>query len=327
MRIAKRFTLSLAATLTFGVTFSAAALAQTFPSKTVTIVVPFPPGGSVDGVARLLANELSEKTTKSFIVENRAGGAGGVVGANTVVKSTPDGHTLLLNASIHVVTPLINKNVPFNVIEDFTHVAHVAAGPLLISTHPSVPAKTLREFFDLMKKNPEKYNLITSGAGSAGHLATEALKKQAGIEAEVVAYKGAGPALNDLIGGQVHFMADPMLSSLPHVKSGRLRALAVTSAKRTPLAPDVPTVAESGMQAFEMVSWYGVWGPKGLPADVSAYLGRNIADVVNSARFKEKLGPLGFEPEFRDANGLRAFMIDEMKRYEVIVKDAKIQVQ
>lgn len=323
MRTAKLLSLALAA----GLAFAAPVLAQTYPAKTVTIVVPFPPGGSVDGVARLLANELSEKTAKSFIVENRAGGAGGVVGSNTVVKSAPDGYTLLLNASIHVVTPLINKNVPFNVVDDFTHVAHVAAGPLLISTHPSVPAKTLREFFDLMKKDPDKYNLITSGAGSAGHLATEALKKQAGIEAEVVAYKGAGPALNDLIGGQVHLMADPMLSSLPHVKSGRLRALAVTSAKRTPLAPDVPTVAESGMQAFDMVSWYAVWGPKGLPAEVSGYLGRNIADVVSSARFKEKLGPFGFEPDFKDSSALRAFIIDEMKRYDVIVKDAKIQVQ
>ncbi len=323
MRTAKLLSLALAA----GLAFAAPVLAQTYPAKTVTIVVPFPPGGSVDGVARLLANELSEKTAKSFIVENRAGGAGGVVGSNTVVKSAPDGYTLLLNASIHVVTPLINKNVPFNVVDDFTHVAHVAAGPLLISTHPSVPAKTLREFFDLMKKDPDKYNLITSGAGSAGHLATEALKKQAGIEAEVVAYKGAGPALNDLIGGQVHLMADPMLSSLPHVKSGRLRALAVTSAARTPLAPDVPTVAESGMQAFDMVSWYAVWGPKGLPADVSGYLGRSISEVVTSARFKEKLGPFGFEPDFKDSNALRAFIIDEMKRYDAIVKDAKIQVQ
>ncbi len=313
--------------LVASVALAATAQAQTFPSKVVSIVVPFPPGGSVDGVARLLAAELSEKTGKSFIIENRAGGAGGVVGSNTVVKSTPDGYTLLLNASIHVVTPLINKNVPFNVLEDFTHVAHVAAGPLLISTHPSVPAKSLKEFFDAMKKDPNKYNLATSGAGSAGHLATEALKLQAGIDAEVVAYKGAGPALNDLIGGQIHLMADPMLSSLPHVKSGRLKALAVTSAARTPLAPDVPTVAESGMAAFEMKSWYAVWGPKGLPADVLAYLSTNIADVVNSARFKEKLAPFGFEPEFMDSAKLKSYVGEEMKRYDVIVKAAKIQVQ
>lgn len=323
MQIIKAVILVLATSLAWALSASA----QSYPTKTVTIVVPFPPGGSVDGVARLLAAELSEKTSKSFIVENRAGGAGGVVGSNTVVKAPPDGYMLLLNASIHVVTPLINKNVPFNVVEDFTHVAHVAAGPLLISTHPSVPAKTLKEFFDLMKKDPDKYNLITSGAGSAGHLAIEALKKQAGIDAEVVAYKGAGPALNDLIGGQVHLMADPMLSSLPHVKSGRLRALAVTSAKRTPLAPDVPTVAESGMQAFDMVSWYAVWGPKGLPADVSAYLSKNIAEVVNSDRFKQKLAPFGFEPDFKDSGALRAFVVDEMKRYGEIVKASKIQVQ
>jgi tripartite-type tricarboxylate transporter receptor subunit TctC len=322
----KPFTLALAACATLAALATGAA-GQTYPSKTVSIVVPFPPGGSVDGVARLLANELSEKTGKSFIIENRAGGAGGVVGANTVVKSASDGYTLLLNASIHVVTPLINKNVPFNVVEDFTHVAHVAAGPLLISTHPSVPAKTLKEFFDLMKKDPDKYNLATSGAGSAGHLATEALKLQAGIDAEVVAYKGAGPALNDLIGGQIHLMADPMLSSLPHVKSGRLKALAVTSAKRTPLAPDVPTVAESGMAAFEMSSWYAVWGPKGLPADVSAYLSKNISEVVNSQRFKEKLAPFGFEPEFMDSAKLKSWVVDEMKRYDAIVKAAKIQVQ
>lgn len=305
----------------------APAVAQEFPDRPVTLVVPYPPGGSVDGVARALASALSQKTGKTFVVDNRAGGAGGVVGTNEVVKATPDGYTLLLSASIHVVTPLINKNVPYNPITDFTPIAEVAEGPLLITTNPSVKANTLKEFFALAKANPDSFNFATSGYGSAGHLAVEMLKQKTGVDVDVIAYKGGGPALNDMIGGQVQLIADPMLSSLPYVKGGRLKALAVTSKTRSPLAPDVPTVDEAGLGPFEMVSWYAVWGPKNLDPKATAYLDKAISDVVNGEEFKQKLTVFGFEPKYRDSKALLQFETEETARYDAIVKAAKITVE
>lgn len=306
----------------------APAAAQEFPTKPVTIVVPFPPGGSVDGVARALAGALSQTTGKPFVVDNRAGGAGGVVGSADVVKSTPDGYTLVLDASIHVVTPLINKNVPYDVIADFTPVGGVAEGPLLVTTNPKVPADTLKDFFDLVRKNPDDFTFATSGYGSAGHLAVEMLKQKAGLtDVDVIAYKGGGPALNDMIGGQVQLMADPMLSSLPFVKGGRLKPLAVTGKTRSPLAPDVPTVEEAGLGPFEMVSWYGVWGPKNLDPKAAAWLEKAIAEAVKSEEYQKKLAVFGFEPKYRTAQGLRDFEKSEIERYNEIVKSAKISVE
>ncbi len=317
----------LASALAVSAILATGAVAQSFPTKPITLVVPFPPGGSVDGVARILAAELAERTGKNFVVENRAGGAGGSAGAASVQRSDADGHTLLFNASIHVIQPLINANIKYDVLNDFTHIAQVAAGPLLVMTHPSVPAKTLKEFFDLLKADPKKYTIATTGLGSAGHLTVEFLKLQAKIDAPTVPYRGAGPALNDLIGGHIHLLADPMLSALPNVKAGTLKALAVTTAKRTPLAPDVPTVEENGMPPFEMVSWYAVWGPKGLDANAMSFLGKHIADVVGSASFKDRLTKLGFETVYRNSADLRAYIEKEMKLYEPIIKAANIKVE
>ncbi|SFU19070.1 tripartite tricarboxylate transporter substrate binding protein [Mesorhizobium sp. YR577] len=303
------------------------AAAQEFPARAVSIIVPYPPGGAVDGVARVLATELSETTGKTFVVDNRAGGAGGIVGSSDVVKAAPDGYTLLLNASIHVVTPLINKNVPFDVQNDFTHIAGIAAGPLLVVTNPSIKANTLKGFFAEVKADPDSFNFATSGYGSAGHLAIEALKEEAGIDIDVVTYKGAGPALTDMIGGQIQLMADPMLSSLPHVKAGRLKPLAVTSLKRSPLAPEIPTVEESGMRPLEMLSWYGVWGPKNLDPKAAAYLDEAVSKVVTSDKFKEKLTVFGFEPMYKNSADLKTFMVDETARYKKIVDTAGIKVE
>lgn len=297
------------------------------PDRPVTLVVPFPPGGSVDGVARILAQELGEQTGGTFVVENRAGGAGGAVGSAGVARARPDGATLLFNASIHVVVPLINRNVTFDVVNDFTHISLVADGPLIVSTHPSVPARTLGEFFAAAKAEPERYAFGTTGLGSAGHLCVELLKMRAGATREVVAYRGGGPALADLAAGNIHLLADPMLSSLPLVKAGRIKALAVTTKERTPLAPDVPTVAESGMEPLEMVSWYGLWGPKDMDAPLARELARRVGVVTASARFRERLESLGFVPRASGPEGLRAFVEQEIARYRPIVEAAKIRVE
>jgi len=221
------------------------------------MIVPYPAGGSVDVVARLVAQKLNESMGANFIVENRAGGAGGAVGANVVAKAAPDGYTLMLSASIHIITPFLNSKIPYDAVRDFAPVSLVAAGPLLVSTAPNVPAGSLKEFFDLVRKEPAKFTFATSSFGSAGHLAVELLKRDAGVDTLVIAYKGAGPMLNDIMGGQIQLIADPMASSLPLAASGKIKALAVTSSKRVAAAPDIPTIAESGMTGFDFSSWYG----------------------------------------------------------------------
>jgi tripartite-type tricarboxylate transporter receptor subunit TctC len=305
----------------------AAAAAETYPVRTVTIVVPYPAGGSVDGVARYLADELADRLKASVVVENRAGGAGGIVGAATVARAAPDGATLMLTASIHVVTPFLFRHVPYDVVKDFTPISLVASGPLIVSTSKSTPASNLAEFFALVRKDPDKFTFATSSRGSAGHLTVELLKRQAGLDTPVVAYRGAGPALIDVIGGRVQLMADPFLSSLPHVQAGELKALAVTSRERVALAPDIPTIAESGMQGFEMYSWYGFWGPKGLPADLVAALESAVRASASSPKFKERLNLLGFEPIGTSAEAFKTYIDDEIAKNRKIVHDAGIQAE
>jgi tripartite-type tricarboxylate transporter receptor subunit TctC len=318
---------SLAAVLSLCAISALPAAAQTYPSRNVSIVVPYPAGGSVDGVARIITQKLNEALGQHFIVDNRAGGAGGVVGANTVAKAEPDGSTLLLTASIHVITPFLNKNIPYDVVKDFTPITLIATGPLLVSTAPNVPANNLKDFFDLVRKNPDKYTFATSSFGSAGHLAIELLKRDAGVDTLVIAYKGAGPALNDLMGGQIQLMVDPMLSSLPLAQGKAIKALAVTSAKRMASAPDIPTVAESGMTGFEFVSWYGLWGPKGLPPELVAKLQTEVAKIVAEPDIKQRLETLGFEPIGSTTEYFTKYIADEMAKSAKIIADAKIKVE
>jgi tripartite-type tricarboxylate transporter receptor subunit TctC len=302
-------------------------VAQNYPNRTVSIVVPYPAGGSVDGVARIITQKLNESLGQYFIVDNHAGGAGGVVGANTVAKSAPDGATLLLTASIHVITPFLNKNIPYDVVKDFTPITLIATGPLLVSTSPQVPADNLKDFFDLVRKDPGKFTFATSSFGSAGHLAIELLKRDAGVGTLVIAYKGAGPALNDLMAGQVQLMVDPMLSSLPLARGKAIKALAVTSAKRLALAPEIPTVAESGMTGFEFVSWYGLWGPKDLPPALVGKLQTEVAKILAQPEMKQRLEALGFEPVGSTTEYFTKFIADEMEKSAKIISDAKIKAE
>lgn len=301
--------------------------AETYPSRVVTVVVPYPAGGSVDGVARLLAQKLNESFGQSFIVENRAGGAGGIVGANYVAKAAPDGYTLMLTASIHVVTPFLHKAVPYDVVTDFTPISLVAGGPLIVSTTAQTPARTLKEFFDLVRKDPNKYTFATSSFGSAGHMAIELLKRDAGVDTLVVPYKGASPALTDLMSGQVQLIADPILSSLPLAKAGSIKALAITSTKRVDIAPEIPTVAESGMKGFDFGSWYGLWGPKGLPADLVTTIQAEVARIVQRPEVRDRFALLGFEPLGSTPDYFAGFIKDEMAKYQQIIKDANIKAE
>jgi tripartite-type tricarboxylate transporter receptor subunit TctC len=304
--------------------FAGASLAQ-YPAKPVRIVVPYPPGGTVDVVARNLAQQLTVQTGQQFIVDNRAG-ANGTIGSDFVSKAAPDGYTLLVQASIFVINPLFLRNVPYDVQRDFTPVANIGSVPLLVTAHPSVPAGNLREFVALVRANPDKYTFATTGLGSAGHLTEEVIRRDAGLQILIVPYKGAGPALTDIVGGQVSALADPLPSSYPHVRGGRLRALAVTSRARIPFLPDVPTMAESGFPGFEMLSWYGLWGPPALPREIVDRLAVEVSKAVKSPEMQEKLAAQGFLPKGSTAPEFSAYVKDEIAKYAKIVKDANIKV-
>ncbi len=307
--------------------FSAAVSAQAYPNKTVRIVVPYPPGGTVDVVARVVAQRLTEQMGQQFIVENRAG-ANGTVGSDFVAKAAPDGYTLLVQASIFAANPLFLPNVPYDVQKDFTPVSNIGSVPLLVTAHPGVPAKNLREFIALVKADVKKYSFATSGLGSAGHLSEETIKRQAGVpDLLIVPYKGAGPAITDTVGGQVSALIDPLPSSYPQVKAGKLTALAVTSARRVSFMPDVPTVAESGLPGFEMVSWYGLWGPAGLPREISSRLVIEVGKAVRSQLATDRLGEQGFDPVGSTSEQFAAYIRDEITRYARIVKEANIKAE
>ena len=306
---------------------SAAAAAQNYPARPVRVIVPYPPGGTVDVVARVLAQRLTEQMGQAFVVENRAG-ANGTVGSDLVAKAAPDGYTLLVQASIFAANPLFLPNVPYDVQRDFLPLSRLGAVPLLVSAHPAVPAANLREFIALVKADAKKYSFATSGLGSAGHLSEETIKREAGIpDLLIVPYKGAAPALADLVGGQVSAMIDPLPSSYPLVKGGKLKALAVTSARRVPFLPNVPTVAESGLPGFEMVSWYGLWAPPGLPREIGARLTAEAARAVRSPQVAERLGEQGFEPSGDGPEAFAAYIRDEIARYAKIIKEANIKAE
>jgi tripartite-type tricarboxylate transporter receptor subunit TctC len=303
---------------------SVSALGQAYPSKVVRIVVPFPPGGTVDAVARVVGQSLSEKLGQQFIVENKAG-ANGTLGADSVAKARPDGYTLLVHASTFVTNPLFLKNVPYDVTRDFTPLSNLGSVPLLVTAHPSTPGSNLREFIDAMRAKPGKYAFGHSSLGSASHLAEEAIKREAKLDFLVVAYKGTGAVITDLLGGHINGFIDAMPSSYPLVQSGKVKPLAVTSSKRIPQLPNVPTVAESGLAGFEMVSWYGVWAPAKLPKELAQQISAEMAKAIRSPLASQRLGEQGFQATGSTPEEFAAYIQSETGKYARIVKDANIK--
>src|SRR5262245_52146559 len=242
----------------------APAAAQKYPARTVSVIVPYPPGGSVDGVARIIVQKLNEIVGQHFIVENRAGGASGTVGATAVARAAPDGYTLMVSASVHVINPFLYKNIPYDAVKDFTPVALLADGPLIVSTTPSVKADNLKDFFEQVRREPSKFTFGTTSLGSASHLAIELLKRDAGLDTLVVPYKGTAAALTDFLSRPNQLPAGPMPSSPPLAPSGKVKAVGLTSLKRASAAPEIPTVEGSGVKGFGFVSLYGLWGPRNL---------------------------------------------------------------
>jgi tripartite-type tricarboxylate transporter receptor subunit TctC len=306
--------------------FSAAASSQGYPNKVVRVVVPYPPGGTVDTVARVIAARLSENLGQQFIVDNRPG-ANGTIGSNAVAKSPADGYTLLLQASTFVAAPMLMANVPYDVEKDFTPITNLGAVPLLVTVNPNVPAKTFKEFMAAIKGDPKKYVFGTSAVGSASHLAQEAIKHDGKLDFMIVPYKGTAPALTDAVGGHISGMVDALPSTMPHVKSGKLRAIAVTSAKRIPSLPDVPTVAESGLQGFEMVSWYGLWGPAKMPPELTAKIHQEVVKALKSDQVARALGDQGFIVSGSAPDQFRTYIKQESDKYSRLIKAANIKLE
>jgi tripartite-type tricarboxylate transporter receptor subunit TctC len=301
------------------------AFGQTYPSKPVRIVVPFAPGGGSDFTGRLIAQKLSERIGTQFIVENKPG-AGGNLGASEVVKAAPDGYTLLIISASYTVNPSVYK-LAFDPVNDITPIIQISGGPYVVAVHPSVQANTLAEFVALAKKQPDKLAYGSSGNGSIMHVASEYFLDSAKIKVLHVPYKGTGPALQDTIGGQVQLVFGAIPATLPHVKSGRLRALAVTTAKRVAAAPDLPTVAESGYPGYEVTNWHGMVGPKGLPKDVLERLNREINEIIKSEDMKKHMETEGLEPAGGSPARFGEILKSEGERWAKVVKQAGIKVE
>lgn len=302
------------------------ATAQTSSDRTLRLVVPFAPGGGVDVVARAFAQQISRTLGQPAIVENRPG-ASGNIGADVVGKSSPDGLTLLFSASTFVINPVVAaQKPPFDPIRDFSGIALIARGPLLFITNPAA-GQTLQEFLANAKARPEAYNLATGGYGSAGHLGAESFKLRGGLAIPVILYKGTAPAFTDLVGGQISGIFDPLVTSLPLARGGKVRALALAGPSRSPLAPEVPTFAEAGMPGFEFFTWYGLWGPGGLPAGVMDNLEKAVAKVGASTEFVKWLEAQGLEPGGLTGARFVEFSRREQALHADIVTKGNIQKQ
>jgi tripartite-type tricarboxylate transporter receptor subunit TctC len=303
---------------------SLSAMSQTYPTKLVRVVIPFPPGGPTDTVGRLLAQKLQEQFGQTFLIDNRPG-ANGAIGADVVAKAAPDGYTLMFNASALTTAPMVSKTIPYNVQKDFTPIALVAKGPLAVSVNNDLPVKTIAELIAYAKKSQDKLAFAIGSVASAGHLSTELLKRAGGFEFLVVPYKGSAPAYQDLIGGQIQGFVDPVLGALPYYKSNRVRIIAVTAQSRLPSMPDVPTVGET-IKGYEFYSWYGLWGPAKLPADIVAKLNEAVNKALESD-LRDKLLQQGYLITPGTAADFAKFEREDMVRSQQIVTDAKIQTE
>jgi tripartite-type tricarboxylate transporter receptor subunit TctC len=299
------------------------AFAQSWPAKPVRIVVPYPAGGPVDVSARLLAPKLQEALGQPFLVENKPG-AGGNIGADFVAKSAPDGYTIGMGAiATHAINPALMANVPYDPIRDFTHLALVVQVSNVLVVNPELPVRSVRELVALAQERPGKLDFASGSTGSTGHLAGELFKQMTGTYMVHIPYKGAPPAVADLLAGRVHLMFDNLASALPNVKAGRLRALAVTTLKRSNALPDLPTLDEAGLKGFDMTTWWGVMGPAKLPPDVAQRLSAEILKALDSADVKERLRAMGMEGSpVRTPEQFSAFVAAEAKLYARLVKQS-----
>ena len=298
---------------------TAPANAQSYPNKPVRVVVPYPPGGPTDIVARVLFQQVSEATGQQFLVDNRAG-AGGNIGAEIVAKSPADGYTLLIGTTAHAINMSLFKNLSYDVQKDFAPVSLLTQGPLVLVAHPQFPANSIKEVIELAKSKSGGLNFASSGNGQSTHLSAELFNTMAGIKMSHVPYKGSAPALTDVMSGQVDVMFDTTLSAMPFVKAGKLKALGLTSPVRSPAAPDVPTIAESGLPGYEVFAWNGVFVSAGTPKAIIQQLNDQIRKAMLLPQVKDKFSAQGFAASWNSPENFGVFVKNEVDKWSRTVK-------
>jgi tripartite-type tricarboxylate transporter receptor subunit TctC len=297
--------------------------AQIYPSKSVRLVVPFPAGGATDLFARVLSQKLGDRLGQTVVVENRPG-AGGTLGSDGVAKAMPDGYTLLLaTSSTHSIGPALNAKIPYDAQADFTPISHVGNAPSIMLVPNSAPAKTVKDWVDYARQNPGKLNFGSSGNGTIVHLTGELFKAQMGLFIVHIPYRGTALAIPDLVSGKLDVMFDALPTGLPHVRDGRLRALAVTSAKRSPLAPGLPALSEFA-PGFDSNTWFGLYGPKGLPDNIRDKLSGAVQLVLNEGEVKDRLANLGIEPVGGTADQFALMVKADAAKWKKIIAERKI---
>jgi tripartite-type tricarboxylate transporter receptor subunit TctC len=303
------------------------AYAQSYPTKPVRMIVPFPAGGATDIVGRIVAQKLAESWGHQVIVDNR-GGAGGTIGSDVAAKSAPDGYTLLVaTSSTHAVAPSLYSKLAYDAVRDFAPVTLLASATILLATHPSLPAKNVRELIAIAKRQPQALSFASSGNGGISHLVGEEFKSVAGISMLHVPYKGDTPALVDLVSGQVSLMFGTAVSFLPHVKAGKLNALAVTNPQRSPIVPNVPTVAESGLPGFEALQWFGIFTPAGVPKDIVSKLHGDIVKILRLPDVRERMSGLGADVVGNTPEQFAAFQKADAAKWAKVVKASGARIE
>ncbi|MDM0069509.1 tripartite tricarboxylate transporter substrate binding protein [Variovorax sp. J31P207] len=302
---------------------SSASLAQGYPTKPIRLIVPFPAGGATDLFARTLSQKMGEKLGTTLVIDNKPG-AGGAIGSDMAAKAPPDGYTLLLaTTSTHSIGPAITPKLPYDTVRDFTPIAHVGDAPSIMLVPNNSPAKTVREWIDYAKKNPGKLNYASSGNGTIVQLTAELFKSQAGVFVTHIPYKGTALAIPDLITGKVDVLFDSLPTGMPHVRDGRLRALGVTTLKRSPLAPELPPIADV-LPGFESNTWFGLYGPKGLPADMVARINTAANQSLSDPEVRDKLARLGIEPTTSTPAQFASLVAADAAKWKQIITDRKI---
>lgn len=297
---------------------------QAYPGKPIRMISPYPPGGSVTAMARLVSQKLTDSWGQQVIVDNRPGG-NTVIGAEALVRSAPDGYTLMTIAADHVIVANLVKT-PFDAIKDFAPVATIASSEYVLVVHPAVPAGNLQELIALAKARPGQLNYATSGNGTGIHMAAELLKMLAVIDMQQISYKGSGPALTDLMGGQVQVMFSSPVNVIQHIRNGRLKAIAYAGDARSPVLPQLPTFAESGLSGFEMKTWFGVLAPSATPNDIISKLSTEITRLMGTADAREQLAKQGLAPFTSTPEQFTALMRSEMTKFSRIIKTAGIKL-
>jgi len=302
------------------------AAAQPFPSKPISLIVPFPAGGTTDVLARALGQELAKSLGQPVIVENKPG-AGATLGADFVAKAKPDGHTLLMGAVHHTIASSVYRKLPYDFQKDLAPITTVALVPNVLVVNPSVPANTTRELMALAKIPGSKLSYGSNGNGTLQHLIGAQFEGMAGVEMLHVPYKGSGPLTTDLLGGQISMSFDTITPVLAHIKSGKLRALAVTTAKRSKALPDVPTLDESALKGFDLGTWFGVLAPVGTPADVLTRLNTEMVKIIQYADFRRRMDEIGAEPIGNSPEQMAKQIRNDTERFAKLVKDAKVAIE